>query len=228
MYAFVTAPVIQRAAVACIAAACLAGTSSCATKTSGSASVASSQVAPSGRQVAIATPDHPRDTNAGPTTPATPVDKHRPGQAGPTTVPSSSNVQNVLAARDAADALLAASYPDYFNHILVDQNFVMITVFRKPNALLDQAITALGRTRGVSVGFVDTRYSASEADRLVNQISSDRGFWSAQGVELSGITADDGIQSAVIVTTPAGSQQEQNWFDQRYGKGLVRIVKATT
>lgn len=107
--------------------------------------------------------------------------------------------------------------------VLVDDPHNQLVVYRLPNPRLDAAARALaGRTR---LAFVAARYSFLRQNQVLARIAHDLGYWRGHGVVINSRGTTNGVHCAVIVTTNAGSAQQQQAFDARYGKGVVKVVE---
>lgn len=121
---------------------------------------------------------------------------------------------------------LSSQYKATYHHVAVDDAKRMVVVYRKPDPALDRVATALASAEGVTVTFVDTRFTAVDTDAAVARVNADIGYWHARGIELTGTSSSDGTTSAAAASTsdtdPAAVTR---LFDQRYGAGVVAVEK---
>lgn len=142
---------------------------------------------------------------------------------GPENAPTSATNDPALSA--AADALvpeLETRFKETYSGVVLKHAHHTMVVYRKPDEALDEFVRS--RVQSVRVELSDAKISLARMSEIRDEIMREREQWRANDVEVNG-AAPRSNGSAVEVFTTRGAPEEQHAFDERYGDGIISVVK---
>lgn len=110
--------------------------------------------------------------------------------------------------------------PDTFAGVALDDSGQAVRVYRKPDPVLDQAVTA--EFPDIPLEFVDAARSERDLNALVQEILDSTQQWEAQGVRLRGV-GPDFVNGRVRVTSPDPALAADR-LKQRYGDAVEVVA----
>ncbi|MER5635984.1 hypothetical protein ABT095_03390 [Kitasatospora sp. NPDC002227] len=142
-----------------------------------------------------------------------------PVLAGPSGLPGDPLVD---AAAKVADELGRSAYRASYTGVCAEHWTHTLFVYRVRGSDFDSALTARVTEPGVTLRFVDAKYSKQKEDALVQRIVQDGAYWRSKGVQVTDSSAR--YDGTGVVVGVVGADAARAAMLARYG-GMVSVVE---